>query len=184
MTILILHGIMGKAGENWMQWLNNELIKLNLNVIMPDLPNSNQPNRKKWFNTIKNLLQKITDDIIIVGHSLGVTSALDYCEKTTKQIRAVVSVAGFADAYGLKFNNYFLRERQIDMNKVKKHVQSFYVLYGDNDPYIPQKILKKLADDLGTKPVIIKDGGHINKEIGYVKLPEILEYIKTLKKPI
>lgn len=180
MTTLILHGIMGQAGENWMQWLHDELIKQGHNVIMPQLPESDKPDRTEWLHNIQKLLAPVKDEVIIVGHSLGVTSALDYCESTDKIINSLVSVSGFARAYGMELNNYFLAERTLDIEKVKQHVRSFYVIYGDNDPYVPQDVLHELATDLDVEPVVVYNGGHLNSAAGYDELPEILEYILTI----
>ncbi|OGK19149.1 hypothetical protein A3G67_02655 [Candidatus Roizmanbacteria bacterium RIFCSPLOWO2_12_FULL_40_12] len=180
MTVLILHGIMGKAGENWGQWLHDECIKLGCNVLMPNLPNSDHPDRKEWFKVISELLEDVKDDIVLVGHSLAVTSLLDYCESSDKKIRALVSVSGFYEPYGMELNEYFLKEKNADLNKVKKIVRSFYAIYGDDDPYVPQEVLKKTANDLGVEPVVVKNGGHINKSAGFTELPQVLDFISKL----
>lgn len=177
MTTLILHGIMGEAGQNWMQWLHDKLIQQGHQVIMPQLPETDRPNRTEWLLTIQELLKDVNDDIIIVGHSLGVTTALDYCEITDKTIKALISVSGFARAYGMELNDYFLAEKTIDIEKVKQHVRRFYVIYGDNDPYVPQDILHELATDLDVEPVVVHNGGHLNSAAGYDTLPEVLKFI-------
>lgn len=54
MTALILHGVSGNAGKHWMQWLHDELVKLGIEVIMPTLPNSDNPDFFEWKkNNIK-----------------------------------------------------------------------------------------------------------------------------------
>ena len=50
-------------------------------------------------------------------------------------------------------------------------------IYGDNDPYIPQDVLKKFAKSINAKEVIIHNGGHLNEEAGYNSFPEILKEI-------
>jgi len=178
-NILILHGIEGYPGIHWQQWLRNQLLELDLKVMMPALPNPNHPNRKAWLETIKRLVkQPNLKDLIIVAHSLGVTSALDFIETIKIPIKTLISVSGFADDYGAELNSYFLKQKKIDFQKVRKNIQNSYVLYGDNDPYVPQKILKKLADDLKIKPQIFPQGGHLNTKAGYTKFPELLAIIK------
>ena len=78
MTVLIIHGIGGHAGIHWQKWLHDELIKSGFNVLMPNLPNSDHPDRKEWLKIIKVKVKGIDpQELIIVGHSLGVTTALD-----------------------------------------------------------------------------------------------------------
>ena len=78
-------------------------------------------------------------------------------------------------------NSYFLSEKHIDFSRVKKHVENSFVIFGDNDPYVPQKELRMVADQLGVAPKIIKDGGHLNTDTGFTTFPYLLEIIKKLK---
>ena len=178
---LILHGIEGHAGIHWQKWLCDELVKRRYEVAMPDLPNSNRPDRKKWLRVAKSLTRDVDfSELVIIGHSLGVVTALDLVESVGKKIKALASVSGFVKDYGVELNSYFLKERNVDLNKVRNFVKKAFVIYGDNDPYVPQEILKHLADGLKVKPVVIKKGGHINTNSGYIKLPIILEMLEGI----
>lgn len=180
MNVLILHGIMGKAGENWAQWLNDKLASKSYSVIMPDLPNADRPNRQEWLKEISNIMQNLDGNTIIVAHSLGVTSALDYLEQASCPIKGMVSVSGFSDDYGLELNSYFLKEKSIDFDKVNANTEKAFVFFGDNDPYVPQDSLNKLADNLKTKPVILAEGGHLNASAGFTEFPELLEAVLSI----
>lgn len=177
MNILILHGIMGRAGENWSGWLADKLSEKGFNVAMPNLSKPNHPNRTEWLHEITNEMRKLGDDTIIVAHSLGVTSALDFLEQHSGKIKGLVSVAGFADDYGLELNSYFMREKEIDFESVKNSVESLAVLYGDNDPYVPQSSLQNLAIELGAQSVVITGGGHLNEAAGYNTFPKLLDLV-------
>jgi predicted alpha/beta hydrolase family esterase len=179
MKVLILHGILGKAGENWGQWLSDSLLKQSYEVIMPNLPKPDHPNRQEWLDSIKSVMPD-TSDLIIVAHSLGVTSALDFIEQLDSPIVGLVSVSGFAEDYGFELNSYFLEQKIIDFNKVNANLERAVVFYGDNDPYVTQKALALLARDLKVKPTIIKNGGHLNSSAGYTKFPALLESIISL----
>lgn len=191
MTTLIIHGLGGHAGIHWQQWLHDQLIASNhsetkkkYQVIMPNLPDSEHPDRQIWLETIKRTLDtensKPSSDLVIVAHSLGVTTALDYIETISTPIKALISVSGFADDYEAELNSYFMAEKQINFNKVNQNLQQSFVFYGDNDPYVPQTSLKLLADNLKVKPIIIKNGGHLNTDTGYTQFPQLLEIIKEL----
>lgn len=144
---------------------------------MPNLPDSSHPDRKIWLKTIKEVVGGINfSNLIIVAHSLSVSVALDLIEQV--QIGSLIFVSGFAYDYGAKLNSYFLSERNIDFDKVNKNLKQVFVIYGDNDPYVPQKVLKSLADNLKVQPEIISNGGHLNTDVGYKTFPRLLEIIE------
>jgi predicted alpha/beta hydrolase family esterase len=177
MTTLILHGIGGRARIHWEGWLADELTKIGHHVIMPTLPDAEQPDRKTWLRSVSQLVKDVAPaDLIIVGHSLGVVTALDFIEQTP--IKALVSVSGFASDYGAQINDYFLKERTINFGKIKQNLGKAFVIYGDDDPYVPQATLKSLADDLKIMPEIIPNGGHLNTDAGFTAFPKLLLIIQ------
>lgn len=181
MTFLILHGIQGRAGMHWQQWLHNELVKRGHRVIMPEMPEPNHPDRREWLYTAVRLLKDVDPaDLVIVGHSLGVATALDYIEQSPATVKALIAVSGFAEDYGAELNSYFMKGKRIDFNTVLAHLEQAHVLYGDNDPYVPQHALKDLAQKLHVQPIIMAGGGHLNTDAGYTEFPALLEIIETL----
>ncbi len=178
MTILILHGIGGKAGIHWQQWLHDQLVQDGHKVVMPTLSSPDHPDRQTWLTEITGYMASIDPkDTVIVAHSLGVPSALDYLERATEPIKAFVSVSGFAVPLGTELNEYFLQEKPIDFNKVVDKIGKAYVLYGDNDPYVNQTALHDLAKELKVEPLIIHNGGHLNTDAGYTHFPQLLAII-------
>src|SRR5262245_47817042 len=147
MTVLILHGIGGKAGDHWEQWLHDQLTSRGYSVLMPQLPHSDHPDRAEWLQMIKEQLQNGGfSNLIIVGHSLGVPAALDFIEQSDRKVKALISISGFAYDYGSDLNNYFMSKKEINFTKVKEHLGQGFVFFGDNDPYVPQEVLQHLAN--------------------------------------
>lgn len=181
MTILILHGIGGHAGIHWQQWLHDELENLDQTVLMPDLPYADHPDRQTWLKTVKQAAEGINpSELIIVGHSVGVTTALDFIEQVQSPVKGLLCVSGFAIDYGLELNSYFLREKSIDFSVVRRKVGRSFVFFGDNDPFVTRGALQNLADGLDVKPVIIPDGGHLNSDAGFTKFPQLLDAINVI----
>lgn len=181
MTVLILHGVGGHAGIHWQQWLCDSLRKEGHTVIMPELPSSDHPDRTVWSQVIyESLLNVNLSDLVIVAHSLGVASALDFLETIDTSIRGFISVGGFGEDYGSELNSDFMKEKEIDFKKVTQNINRSFVIYGDNDPHVPQESLARLAVSLHVEPTIIPHGGHLNTDAGFTKFPLLLEIINTL----
>jgi predicted alpha/beta hydrolase family esterase len=180
-TVLIIHGIGGHAGIHWQQWLGNELAAQGYKVLMPDLPKPDHPDRKTWLEEVKKTLDGVDlNELILVGHSLGVTTALDFIEQASSQVDRLLSVAGFAKDYGADLNSYFLKEKPIDFKRVKDRLRWAVVVYGDDDPYVPQDALKYIADQLNVTPIIVPNGGHLNTEVGFTKFPQLIDIIERV----
>lgn len=181
MNILILHGIEGYAGIHWQKWLQEELLSDGHEVIMPNLPNSNHPSRSEWLDTANKLMENcILKDTVIVGHSLGVVTALDVIENISSPVKALISVSGFSKDLGSELNSYFMKSKTIDFSKVRRNIGKSFILYGDNDPYVPTEALRGLAEELNVEPKVYKNGGHLNTDSGYTTFPDILKIIKEL----
>lgn len=180
MIFLLIHGIGGHAGIHWQQWLKDQLEKQDHIVLMPEMPDGEHPDRAVWLQTVKETVRSIpNNDLVIVGHSLGVTTALDFIEQLMEPIHGLVSVSGFATDYSAELNSYFLKIKSVDFAKVRQNINKSAVLYGDNDPYVPQFALKEIADKLGAKVHVISNGGHLNVDAGFTEFPQLLDVISN-----
>ena len=178
-TALILHGIGGSSKENWFPWLKKVLEERGWKVILPDLPNTKKPDRRKWLEKVQKLTKDIDfSNLTIIAHSLGAATALDLVEQEEKKVKMLITVSGFYKDYGAKLNSYFMKEKDVDIEKVGNLVDEKVVIFGSNDPYVPTETLREFADAFGVEPVIIKNGGHVNTASGYDKLPLLFVYIK------
>lgn len=177
-TVLILHGVSGYAGKHWMQWLHDELIQKDFDIIMPTLPNADSPAKSEWLESINQILKNIEPEFLtIVGHSLGVPAALQYIQDQNKKIKGLISVSGFHRDYGSEINTEFMKETNIDLENVRNLITNKSVIFGDNDPYVAQEVLHELSTGLEVEPIILKNAGHVNTDTGYTTLPLILELI-------
>ncbi len=183
MHVIILHGIHSHAGDHWERWLAHKLEERKHIVHMPELPNPAHPDRFEWLGYIKDLLDKVpATNLLMIGHSLGVVTALDFIEQSDKTVHGLISVSGFAEDYGADLNGYFMRQKELDFKAVNDHLAKAYVLYGDDDPYVPQETLEHLAAFLNVTPEIIIKGGHLNTEAGYTEFPRIVDLVKKFEK--
>ncbi|HEX7259975.1 MAG TPA: alpha/beta hydrolase [Candidatus Saccharimonadia bacterium] len=181
MKVVILHAIQSNPSAHWLPWLKKQLEEEHIEVVIPELSAPDHPDRAQWLADAKAAIGSVDpDELILVGHSLGVTTALDYLEQAEMPVRGLVSTAGFYQDYGNELNSYFLKTKAIDMQVVRHHLTNAFVFYGDNDPYVTQEALRAMADGLLVDPVVIKGGGHLNDEAGYTSFPQLFETVMEL----
>lgn len=197
MQYLIMHGSYGSPEENWFRWLEKELKGLGHQVILEQFPvddwkvvNDIGPDKISTYSAIqslsvwqdffvKNILPRIESiPTIFVGHSIAPIFMLHMLQKYDLHLAGAVFVAPFfniPDAPAVwqfyppnkTFYNY-----KFDFAKIKSQLGKSYVVYGDDDPYVPSTEPPLFAAKLGSQTSVVKGGGHcggIFKEFPLVK---------------
>ena len=175
---IILHGSFGSKDGNWFPWLKEKLEQKGNIVDVPQMPiGVGNQNFENWANILNGI--KIDETTTIIAHSIAAIFVCKYLLTYKKKVKKLIFVCGFNNYLGIdsKFdavnkpmfiNNYY---------DVKKYCSDITCLYSDNDPYVKFEVEKDFANKLTDKQVIIKNGGHLNKESGYTLFNEILKYI-------
>lgn len=181
-----MHGTYGSPDENWFRWLEKELKKFGHEVILEQFPvddwaevsalgpeniASYQPKQSleiwdNYFST--NILPRIqSGPTIFVGHSSAPMFILHMLQKYDFKLAGTVFVAPFFNIpdtpavwqfyppnktfYGYDFN----------FAKIKSQITGkSFVVYGDNDPYVPPAEPPLFAAKLGSEISVVKGGGH------------------------
>lgn len=179
MNAIIIHGIYSNPSGNWFPWLKKELELEGYAVIVPKFPTPINQTLEKWLEAMGKIRDDISEETVLIGHSLGAAFILSYLEKAPTKIRGVVLVSGFHTPLGIpldKMNSSFVA-KPFDWEGVKAHCGEFVVVCSDDDPYIPLSKSKELARYLSVAPTVIHHGGHLNKEAGYVEFPLLKKII-------
>jgi uncharacterized protein len=183
MKFIIIHGAYGDSSNNWFPWLKKELEQRNHEVITPNFPTPDNQTLEQWLDIFKN--QKLDQNTILIGHSLGVPFIINLLERTNKKIKAAFLVAGFVGKLNLpkfyKINKSFA-ERDFDFNKIKNNSENFFIYHSDDDPYIPIEKAEELAVILDAQAAFIPGAGHFNETANYLKFPRLLNDILDLLK--
>ena len=177
MNYIIIHGSFGSKDGNWFPWLKNELEKQNKKVEVPQMPvGVGIQNYESWSKVLDDL--DINENTIIIAHSIAPIFVCKYLITNKIKVKKLIFVCGF--------NNYEINEEYDSVNKpmfidnykeIKNYCNDIICYYSDNDPYVSFDVEKEFADAISNKQYIIKNGGHINSESGYIKFEEILEVI-------
>ena len=179
MKIILIHGFKSSPSMNFFPWLKKSLTDLGHEVMVPELPNSVEPNPEEWTRALVEKVGAIDDETIIVGHSLGSVSALRFLEaaeiKSTPKACLLIS-----PPWMIKhelFQGFFLDELDFDVLMWK--ASRFVILHSKDDNIVPFDHAEKYASVLHAELVERSEGeNHFQGE----EYPVILETIKKIIK--
>jgi len=184
--VFMIHGYKGEPNGGWRPWLKEQLEKNGISVELLSMPNPNFPKEKEWVKTIKNSVGNPSQDIFLVGHSLGGSAILRYLESLslTSKIGGVVLVSSpkrivIKNLEGLIkwfiLRNFF--NRPFNFKYVRNICHNFVVIHGDDDKLVPLPQAKEISELLSCPLIVVPRGGHLNDESGWYQLPQALEIL-------
>ncbi len=182
--VYIIHGWGGhSSSEPWFDWLRKELSKKNFEVIIFDMPNTDEPKIEEWVRYLEEniKLEEVDEKTYFVGHSIGCQTIMRFLEKMHrhKRIEGCVFVAGFFDLIHLAPEEMEIAHpwlhTKIDFERVLDHCNNFLAIFSSDDPDVELDEAEKFKEKLGAKIVIKHNEEHFNET---KKIPEILEFIK------
>jgi len=161
----------------WTPWLKAELEQLGFETRFETFPDSIIARAKYWLPFLQDYLKAGEHDVLI-GWSSGATAAMRYAE--THQIGGSVLIAPSYTDLGddlEKQSGYF--DTPWDWPAIRRHQKQIALIYGDNDPYIPQAEFEFIAKQLGPTQMKIAGGEHFMHRQTF---PELLAYIRLTYK--
>lgn len=169
----ILHGYGADPEDNWFPWLKKELEDRGHKVVVPRLPNTDNPKLKDWLDSLEKTVEKNGKGIII-SHSLGGVLAVRYLLEGGKADKAIlVAPPFFRVGYLPKvtaIDKFLDLPDNIDnLNFIKT---DFLVFYSQDDPMVPRSHGEEWVKILDAKVVILPKMHFLIREF-----PEILDYI-------
>ncbi|MBA3724453.1 MAG: alpha/beta hydrolase [Candidatus Levybacteria bacterium] len=180
---LILHGTDATTKDHWFGWLKDELEADGFKVWVPDLPQANKQNSKRYNDFL--LAQKdfvIDDETIMIGHSSGAVAILGLLQELPDDvtIKKAILVGAFHnnDLGWESLEELF--EKPFDFASIKQHAKQITFIHSDNDPYIPLEQAEYLAEKLDGELIILEGQGHFNtgSDPKFTKFPYLLDVIR------
>ncbi|QQG43663.1 MAG: alpha/beta fold hydrolase [Candidatus Daviesbacteria bacterium] len=167
---IIVHGWSGSFQKDWLPWAKAELETRGYEVLVPDLPDSDNPKIENWVPYLSRIIGKVNENDILIGHSMGCQTILRFLESLPegKKVDKIILVAGFGPFLkGLTEQEWQIAKPWIntplDLDKIKTHANSFTAIFSDNDPFVPLEENKKLFEEkLGAQVFIEHHKGHFN----------------------
>ena len=177
-NFLIVHGSLSNPNANWFPWLKQELEDRGHHVSVPAFPTPENQSLDVW-NEIANaaIAGWSPRDTVLIGHSTGSVFVLRMAERATQPFKTVVTVCPFVSHLNIPVYDPLVAsfiKAPIVWDKVAAGARKILCYAGDNDPYVPLSLAQEVADGAGIPLNILKKGGHLNAESGYLKFPLLL----------
>lgn len=178
---IIIHGTEGHPQENWFPWLKHELEQRGYEVSVPQFPSPPVVAAKldEWFDVLDDYKDKINEDTLLIGHSLGGVFTLRILEKLEHPVKGAIMVgAPIGERPILNYDrDVAFSGFDFDWETIKQNASRFVVFQSDDDPYVGIENGKKLAENLGVELNFVPNAGHFNAKAGYTTFPELLAEI-------
>ncbi len=160
MKVILIHGYKSSSQGNFFPWLSLKLRDLGHDVVCVDLPGGESPDPDVWIETLLGQVKYIDNETIILGHSLGATTALRFLEaaEVRSTPKGCILVAPPWMIKNEIFSGFFLSELDFDVLMWK--ASRFVVMHSKDDKVIPADHAKKYARVLHAKLVETEGDGH------------------------
>ena len=185
--VVIVHGWGSDSESNWVPWLAGELKQRSIEVIVPDMPDTNAPKIDIWVPFLSSVVKEISENTYFVGHSVGCQAILRYLQTMPEGIKigGAVFVAGFITLLtGLNEVQVLAArpwlETPLDWKRIISHCSSFVDIYSDDDPHVPVGEAQILKEKLNAKLVLDSGRGHFGEEDDVTQLPSVLEELLVI----
>lgn len=190
--IYIVHGWEGNPEEPMHKWLKKELEEKEFEVIVPEMPNPEEPEINAWVGKLKEVVGKPNEKTYFIGHSIGCQGILRYLETLNSGIKigGAIFIAPwiYLDKKTIEEEGEEVMkvakpwiETPINWDKIKTHTDKFVFIFSDNDSYVPLTNKKLFEEKLSAKVIIEHNKGHYtpddNIKENLVVLKELLKMV-------
>jgi predicted alpha/beta hydrolase family esterase len=172
--IIFIHG---NGATHWnfafSGWLKQELERAGFETFFETFPDSVIARSEYWLPFLKDHV-KASEDDVLVGWSSGAVAAMRYAE--TNKIKGSILISPCYTDLGdelEKQSGYY--DHPWDWEAIKKNQEKIALIYGDDDPFIPQDQFEFIASKLSPEVFKVQGGKHF---IEYKDFPILLETIK------
>lgn len=176
MRIILIHGYKSSSEGQFLPWLKDELRKKRHDVLVPNLPNPEEPNAEAWLNALAEEIGPLTDEDILVGHSLGgavLLRFLDGAEAHTIPKGAIIIGAPWMIKHE-ELRSFFPID--FDYDVIMWKASFFTVIHSKDDHVVPFDHAEKYKEMLGARLVATEGDAHFQGE----QYPVILEEVQRM----
>lgn len=157
---------------NWRGWIAEQIPEVD--VLVPTMPNSANAQYSEWKVYFEKILPLLSDDVQLVGHSLGGMFLANYLQDNplARQVRRLILVApAYNDSSSEDLGSFEVKST----NNLPKSAREVHLFHSQDDPVVPYSELAKFQADL---PDAITHDFTDKLHFWDSTFPELLEILK------
>lgn len=175
---VILHGYKSGPEKHFHPWLKDRLEAAGNEVVIPKLPNSDDPDISEQVSYVQENVE-LTEDTVLVGHSLGTIVAMRVLESLDHRVKKTFLIAPYTDtdfANSKKRGYEDTTEWEFDYSQIREHAGQLINLRPREDTSISDTQYQRAENELGGswEPIKVKEPHAKGK-----KEPAILSYLSN-----
>lgn len=181
--VYIVHGYKASAQDHWFPWLANQVRTAGHEAKIVALTDSEQPEFTVWQQDLQRDFQQLDENTIVVAHSLGCLSSLNFLSSHLMQtkIQAGIFVAGFVDTLpALPELSHFIQQAQLNESVLQTKIQTRLVFVSNNDPLVPPPLVIRLRHLLKAQIEEVVQAGHFMQQDGFSEFPQLWQKLEHL----
>lgn len=188
--VILIHGIPDNQEEydnqqvpcselHWYPWIKNKLGELEILCTVPEFPNPVNPFYNEWFPLLDH--EKITNEVILIGHSCGAGFLLRFLSENPHiQPNKLILIAPWLDP-----ENY-LKELNPNSNFFDFEIDStltgrteVHCMYSTDDEDVILESVKRIQEKLPNMSMykFINKGHFTESDLGTKEFPELLRVL-------
>lgn len=180
--VFIVHGWGGSPDEIIHKLLKERFSKLGYEVIIPNMPNTDEPKIDEWVKFLGEKVGKPDEDTNFIGHSIGCQAIIRYLEiiQEGTKIGRCIFIAGWFNLANMEDDEEERIakpwiETPINFNKIINIPKEILVYISNNDYYgYIKENFKIFKEKLGANVIIERNMGHFTDDEGIDKLSKFV----------
>lgn len=182
--VYIIHGYGASPANHWFPWLKEKLIADDNQVSVLHMPNSSDPKKEEWLETLANNIKNLDNNTYFVTHSLGSIALLNYLEQLEllPNFGGIILVSGFSESLSILPSLDPFTVKKVDYKKIISATSSRAVIAAKDDHIVPFQLSKNLSKQLDASFYPVEKGGHFLEDDGFITFPFIYDILNTMMK--
>ncbi|MDU8924812.1 alpha/beta hydrolase [Pasteurellaceae bacterium LIM206] len=181
--VYIIHGYRASPDSHWFPYLENELKQDGVVCHRLALPTPQTPEPQAWYQYLLDNI-RLNEETVIVGHSLGCVTALNYLARRQQTVLGGIFVSGVIQPLPHfpeldPFMQTYAETLKL-VNSAPHFKRTPYVIASSDDSVVPHQYSDQLAQHLQAVYIRLPRGGHFLDREGHTEFPLVLEKIKSL----
>lgn len=184
--VYIIHGYGASPANHWFPWLKEKLIADGNQVLVLHLPNSSDPKKEEWLETLANKIKNLDNGTYFVTHSLGSITLLNYLEQLDPlpSFGGFILVSGFSEPLSSLPSLDPFTVKKVDYKKIISATNSRAVIAAKDDYIVPFQVSQNLSKQLDTSFYSVEKGGHFLEDDGFITFPLVHDILNDMMKNV